>query len=500
MNKIRVRFAPSPTGYMHVGNFRTALYGYLFAKKNDGEFILRVEDTDQKRYVQDSLEKLIKIINWAGLDYSEGVYIKDGKIVQKGEFGSYIQSERLDIYKKYAEQLVAEGKAYYCFCIPERLEEMRQEQLAQKRAPMYDRNCLKLSPEEIKEKLAKGEKYVIRQKINTEGITEFEDLVRGKVQIKNDLLDDQVLLKSDSYPTYNFANVIDDHLMEISHVFRGEEYVSSTPKYIQLYQNFGWDIPEVAHLPLLLNPDKSKLSKRQGDVAVEDYIKQGYLKEAIINFVALLGWNPGEGSTQEIFSLEELIEKFDLSHVHKAGAVFDVKKLDWINSEYIKKLPINDLYLEARSFLKEKEFYKEWNAKRKTQNAKIDEDFLKKVLTIEQDRLNKLSEVGENNKFFFKDIEAEKELLRWKDMSDEDLKRSLEKSKSILEKISEENWTKENLEKTLVEAAGDKKGDLLWPLRAALTGEQKSPSPFDVAWVLGKSESLKRINSALANF
>ncbi len=310
-------------------------------------------------------------------------------------------------------------------------------------------------------------------------------------------MDDQILLKSDGYPTYNFANVVDDYLMGITHVLRGEEYVSSTPKFIQLYKNFGWEIPMFAHLPLLLNPDKSKLSKRQGDVAVEDYIKKGYLKEAIINFVALLGWNPGEGSTQEIFSLEELTQKFDLSHVHKAGAIFDIKKLDWINGEYIKRLSSNDLYQNAINFLQDKEFYKAWNVERGTWNEKMKEDYVKKVLVIEQERLQKLSEIGESNKFFFQDVDCDKEFLRWKEMSDDILQASLIKSKSILENISEENWTRENLEKILMEESKDDRGSLLWPLRAALTGEKKSPSPFEVAWVLGKEESLRRIEMAL---
>ncbi|PIP28384.1 MAG: glutamate--tRNA ligase [Candidatus Moranbacteria bacterium CG23_combo_of_CG06-09_8_20_14_all_35_22] len=498
MSKIRIRFAPSPTGYMHIGNFRTALYGYLFAKKNNGDFILRIEDTDQKREVADALEKLIAIINWAGFEYCEGVYFEDGKIIEKGNFGPYTQSKRLEIYKKYALQLIEKEKAYYCFCTPERLEEMRQNQLVQKQAPMYDQCCLKLSSEEIKKRLENGEKYVIRQKINTKGSTIFNDLIRGKVEIKNELLDDQILLKSDGYPTYNFANVIDDHLMEISHVFRGEEYVSSTPKYIQLYENFGWQVPEVAHLPLLLNPDKSKLSKRQGDVAVEDYIKKGYLKEAIINFVAMLGWNPGEGSTQEIFTLEELVDKFDLAHVHKAGAVFDIKKLDWINSQWIKKLDFEDLF--ARTLPYYEKFLKTLPSPLTplpNTGEKDSRSYLKKILTVERDRLQNLSEVGESNQFFFKDTNFDKELLRWKDMSDDDLKKSLEKSLAVLENITDENWTRENLEKILMEKAGENRGELLWPLRATLTGEKKSPSPFECAWVLGKEETLSRLKNAI---
>lgn len=491
--KIRVRFAPSPTGYMHVGNFRTALYTYLFAKKNQGDFILRIEDTDQKRFVQDALEKLLKIIEWAGFEYSEGVYLEDGKAIQKGDCGPYIQSERLDIYAKHAQKLIENGTAYCCFCSEENLEEMRAEQLARKQAPMYDRTCLKLSKEEIQQKIDSGEKYVIRQKINTEGMTKYRDLIRGEIEFRNDLLDDQILMKSDGYPTYNFANVVDDHLMSISHIFRGEEYVSSTPKYIQLYQNFGWDIPEFVHLPLLLNPDKTKLSKRQGDVAVEDYIKKGYLKEAIINFVALLGWNPGAGETQEIFSLDELVQKFELEKVHKAGAVFDLKKLDWINAQYLKKLSLDELYEKALPFFEQKEFYQVALAEKKSA------EFLKKVLTIERDRLAKLTDVGENNQFFFaQDLVYEKALLRWKEMDDATLRETLEKSSVILEKISPSDWSRENLESVLMTAAGEKRGELLWPLRVALTGAQKSPSPFEVAWVLGKKESLERVRRAIA--
>lgn len=477
---------------MHVGNFRTALYTYLFAKKTGGEFLLRIEDTDQKRFVGDALEKLIKIINWAGLQYSEGVYLEDGKFIQKGEFGPYIQSERLPLYSEYAQKLLENGTAYYCFCTEDKLEAMRNEQTANKQAPMYDRSCLKLSSEEIQQKIAAGEKFVIRQKIDTAGVTKYVDLIRGEIEFKNELLDDQILMKSDGYPTYNFANVVDDHLMNISHVLRGEEYVSSTPKYIQLYQNFGWEVPEFAHLPLLLNPDKTKLSKRQGDVAVEDYIKKGYLKEAIINFVALLGWNIGEGSTQEIFTLQELEQVFDIKRVHKAGAVFDLKKLDWLNAQYIKKLSVQELYEKSLEFFAQKDFYNSAPEDMKS------EKYLKKVLQIEQDRLNNLSEVGENNQFFFTDISCDKAMLHWKEMTDSELQKSLEKSVTVLTAIDESDWEIKNIEEKLFAAAGDKKGDLLWPLRVALSGAQKSPSPMELAWVLGKVESLQRLQKALA--
>jgi nondiscriminating glutamyl-tRNA synthetase len=501
MDKIRVRFAPSPTGYMHVGNFRTALYGYLFAKQNGGDFILRIEDTDQKRYVKDALEKLINIINWAGFQYSEGVYFDNGEVIQKGNFGPYIQSERLDLYKKYAEQLMENGTAYRCFCTAERLEEMRNQQKAEKKAPMYDRCCLDLGQEEIEKKIAKGESYVIRQKIKTEGFTEYVDVIRGKVSIKNELLDDQILIKSDGYPTYNFANVVDDHLMEISHILRGEEYVSSTPKYIQLYQNFGWEVPKFAHLPLLLNPDKSKLSKRQGDVAVEDYIKKGYLKDAIINFVALLGWNPGEGSTREIFLLEELVKEFNLEKVHKGGAIFDTKKLDWINSQYIKKLPIEELFDLSFPFFQQKEFYNSWNAKNENRNIQEKKKYLEKVLIVEQERLVNLSEVGERDLYFFNnDLNYSKDDIRWKKNSDEETKKFLEDALSSLEGISEGEWEREKIEKVLLAKAGEKRGDLLFPLRWVLTGQKFSPNPFEISWVLGKEESLKRVKKSLKLF
>ena len=512
MAKSRVRFAPSPTGYLHIGGFRTALYDFLFARKNGGDFILKIEDTYQKRYVEGAVENLIKSLEWCGLKWDEGVFsseqetvnrkqeIKNAEkyqgIIEVGEYGPYIQSEKLEIYKKYAETLVKDGHAYYCFCEPERLEEMRKEQQAKKQPPIYDQYCLRnVTPEEVNKKLKENCRYTIRLKMPKDETIEFEDLIRGKVKFNTNLVDDQVLLKSEGFPTYHLANVIDDHDMKITHVIRGEEWLSSVPKHLLLYRYLGWEPPQFAHVPLLLNSDRSKLSKRQGDVAVEDYIKKGYLKEAIVNFVVFLGWNPGEGSTQEIFTLNELVEKFDLSHVHKGGAVFDIQKLDWINSQWIKRddlVKFDDLFSRAKSFYLEKDFVKNSLLEKKS------DEYLKKVLAVERDRLTKLSEVGESNKFFFQDINYEKDLLRWKDMNDADLKKSLEKSLDILNNISETDWKREAIEQKLLEAAEDKKGELLWPLRAALTGEQKSPSPFEVAWTIGKEETIKRINKAIA--
>lgn len=507
MNKVRVRFAPSPTGFLHVGGLRSALYDYLFAQKNGGTLILKIEDTDQKRYVEGAVENLIKSLEWAGIKWDEGVFmgatiIENKKtmveksksyphILEVGEYGPYIQSEKLETYKKHAEKLIKNSQAYYCFCNHHRLEKLRSEQIAEKRAPRYDRCCLNLSAEEVKNNLENGTLFVVRMKIPENETIEINDIIRGKVKFNTSTIDDQIILKSDGYPTYHLASVIDDHEMKITHVIRGEEWLPSIPKHVLLYEYLGWDMPKFAHLPLLVNPDRTKLSKRQGDVAVEGYIQKGYLKEAIINFVALLGWNPGEGSTQEIFSMEELIEKFDINKVHKSGAVFDLQKFDWINSQYIKKLSTDDLYKLSIDFLKPKSFFE--NAS----NEKRTEDYVKKVLAIEQERLTNLSGVGESNKFFFRDIECDKELLRWKNMTDEELKENLGKSKNILENISEINWNKKNLEDVLLDAAGENRGEFLWPLRASLTGEQKSPPPFEVAWVLGKNETIKRIKNAL---
>ena len=506
--KIRVRFAPSPTGYLHIGGLRTALYNYLFAKKNGGVFALRIEDTDRSRYVEGAVESLLQSLDWAGIKSDEGVFeksqiinIKSQKIqdsisypsvVEVGDFGSYIQSERLEIYKKYAEQLVAEGKAYYCFCEPERLEKMREGQIAEKKAPMYDRYCMtNISPEEINENLKKNCPGTIRLKVPRNETIVFDDIVRGKVSFSTNTIDDQVLLKSDGFPTYHLANVVDDHLMQISHVLRAEEWLPSTPKHILLYRAFGWHEPQFAHLSQLLSVDKKKLSKRMGDVAVEDFIKKGYLKESIINFVVMLGWNPGDGSTQEIFSMEELIEKFELSKVHKAGAVFDIKKLDWINGEYIKKLSDEQLLENALPFLQQKEFFISSPENRKT-NA-----YLQKVLTIEKERLTKFADVGDESLFLFCDISYDKDLLKWKTKSDEQTKKALETSKKVLSEISENDWTLKNIEEKLLAVAGDKRGDLLWPLRVSLTGAQKSPSPFEIAWALGRDESILRLKKAL---
>ena len=491
---IRTRFAPSPTGFLHVGGLRTALYSYLFAKKQGGDFVLRIEDTDQKRLVSGAIEGLLSVLETVGLRCDEGLTLREGICEQHGDHGPYIQSERLPLYQKYANELVSRGLAYHCFCTADRLTEMREIQIAAKRAPRYDRHCLTLSQEEVEARQNSGEASVIRFRIPDDRDIEFTDLIRGTVRFHTRDMDDQVIIKSDGFPTYHLAVVVDDHLMEITHVIRGEEWLPSTPKHILIYEAFGWQATEFGHLPLLLNPDKSKLSKRQGDVAVEDYLAKGYLKEALINFVALLGWNPGKGETQEIFTLTELVEKFDLEKVNKAGAVFDIKKLDWMNAEYIKRMDIDSLFvrLKTGNFL-EKELI--WQAPDFMQT----DIFLKRVLTIEQDRLAKLSEFGEQNPFFFTEsIEYEIGLLRWKENSLALTHEALEKARTILGALDEPTWgIHAELERVLLEAAGDKRGDFLWPLRVALSGAQRSPSPFDCAWVLGKDATLQRIDAAI---
>jgi glutamyl-tRNA synthetase len=484
--KPRVRFAPSPTGYLHIGGLRTALYSFLYAKKYKGEYFLRIEDTDQKRLVPGSIEKLLESLKWAGIMHDEGVFVDElGNIAEKGEYGPYIQSKRLEIYQKYAHQLVKEGKAYYCFCSPERLDTLRAVQEKAKLAPAYDKLCLKTySREEAEEKVKAGEKYVIRFDISETGETEFEDTVRGKMKFVNKNLDDFVLLKSDGYPTYHLAHIIDDHLMKTTLVIRGEEWLPSTPKHILLFQAFGWEPPQYAHLSTILNKNtKKKLSKRDGDVSVEDFKNKGYLPEAVVNFIALLGWNPK--TEKEIFTLSELAEEFDVAKLNKAGAIFDLEKLDWMNGLYIREKNIKELVEICRPYLAKYE-------------EKLSGDYLEKIVSVERERMKKISDIAENTEFYFDFPEYDEKILKWKDMSGDILKKSLEKSLDIFSGIEEKNWDLENLKNKLMEAADPKnRGELLWPLRVALTGKEKSPSPFEVAWVIGKEESIKRVSNAI---
>ncbi len=494
---IRTRFAPSPTGFVHIGNFRTGLFSHLWAKHNNGISILRIEDTDQKREVEGATEHLLKVIKTMGIEFDEGFYLTpDGQVSERGEHGPYLQSKRLELYTKYAKQLVDEKKAYYCFCTEERLAELRVEQTALKKPPMYDRHCLKLTESEIQSKLedfkANGGNCVIRFFI-PEGKTEVKDLIYGTIQYENKVLDDQVILKSDGFPTYHLAVVVDDHAMEITHVIRGEEWISSTPKHILLYQALGWEPTEFGHAPLILNPDKSKLSKRQGDVTVEDYLKKGYFPEALTNFVAFLGWNPK--TEQEIFSLQELTEQFDLTKVNKSGAVFDIHKLDWISSQYIRKVPTSDLAEKLLPYWKEGGIDTE----------KYSKDYFIGITKLEQERLKKLSEIGERTHYFFVEPEYEAGLLTWKKSTPEDANEKLQKLLILLNSLGESAWTKEGLEKAIQDFIQENSfdvGSVLWPLRVALTGMQASPGPFEVASTLalglGTGAVLKRIEKAIA--
>ncbi|MEA2006908.1 MAG: glutamate--tRNA ligase [Patescibacteria group bacterium] len=485
--RTRTRFAPSPTGFVHIGNLRTALYAYLLAKSKNGDFVLRVENTDQKRLVEGSLEKIIGALSWAGINPDEGVYIdKDGSVKEKGELGPYFQSKRLDLYQNHAKKLLDSGHAYHCFCSTERLQELRKNQQKNGQPPMYDKKCLSLSKQEVKQKVDAGEKYVLRMNVPTDKIIKFEDQVYGEISVKSSTIDDQVIIKSDGFPTYHLAVVVDDHHMKISHIVRGEEWLPSTPKHVLLYEFFSWSPPAFVHVPNVLGENKKKLSKRQGDIGVYDFIESGYLPEALVNFISLLGWNPKNG--QEHFTLKELEKIFDEKGLHKAGAVFDYKKLGWMNAHYIKQKNDDELLQLCLPF------FEKYLAKK---NVDHTESLLKKIVNIEKDRIKTINEITQNIDFYFTSPIPEKEMLRWKEMTDQELKRSLLKSEEVISSIEEKQFDIENLHQQLFDAAKDKKGELLWPLRVSLSGQKNSPSPFEIAWAIGKDEALKRIDSAL---
>ena len=479
----RVRFAPSPTGYLHIGGLRTALYNYLFAKNQNGKLVLRIEDTDRKRFVEGAVENLIDTLNWAGIKFDEGPDIG-------GNLGPYVQSERLNIYKELVEKLVAEEKAYYCFCTPERLDQLREEQQKQKLPQAkYDKHCLHLSKKEIEDKLNSAVPFVIRLNVQPDQKIIFNDVIRETVEFDTNNIDDQVLLKSDGYPTYHLANVVDDHLMEITHVIRGEEWLSSTPKHIILYDYFGWGKPVFAHLPLLLNPDKSKLSKRQGDVAVEDYRDKGYLKEALINFVALLGWNFGDD--KEFYEMDELIEKFSLERVHKAGAVFNLEKLNWLNYEHLRKRTDDEVLAMLKAEIEKSEF----------KAISFSDDYLLKVISAMKERVSFVKEYLTKSPYFFiaPEVYEEQNLKkRWKESATGGSAELLGKLKAQFEML--ENPLKEDFEKALDEIAQQlniSKGQLVHPLRIAVSGVGEGPGVYDIVAILGKEETLKRINTAL---
>ncbi|NBS41752.1 glutamate--tRNA ligase, partial [bacterium] len=422
---VRTRFAPSPTGFLHVGGLRTALYNYLLARQQSGTYLLRIEDTDRERFVPGAVESLLRTFERVGLLPDEGPKLVDGQVVQSGDVGPYIQSERLPIYAQHAKELVDAGAAYRCFCSSERLDGLRKQQEIAKLPTKYDRHCASLPAAEVEQRVSSGESHVIRLRV-PDGETTFEDVVRGPITISNAEVDDQVLIKSDGFPTYHMAVVVDDHLMNVSHVIRGDEWISSTPKHVILYRLFGWDAPKFAHLPLLLNPDKSKLSKRQGDVAVEDYLNKGYLPDALVNFVALLGFNPK--SDQELYSVAELIELFDLSKINKSGAVFDVAKLDWMNAQYIMKKTDAELVALVAPFLT-------------AAGKSVPSDLLGRICAIEKTRMVKLTDIVELVDGYLTLPAYEPTALVWKKADAADGKAQLTGIKTLLEGLDAGAWS-----------------------------------------------------------
>ncbi len=480
MSEVRVRFAPSPTGYLHVGGLRTALYNFLFARHHNGKMVLRIEDTDRTRYVEGAVENLIRTLKWTGITYDEGPDVG-------GPYGPYVQSERLELYREHAQKLIDSGHAYYCFCTPERLEKMRAEQIARKEPPRYDGTCRRLTPEEVQEKLRAGVQHVVRLKMPREGETTFHDIIRGDVTFQNALIDDQILLKSDGYPTYHLANVIDDHYMKITHVIRGEEWLPSVPKHIQIYRAFGWDVPQMAHLPLLLNPDRTKLSKRQGDVAVEDYIAKGYLPEALINFVALLGWNPG--TEEEFFTLDELIEKFSLERVNKAGAVFDIQKLNWMNGVYIRKLPEDRLIAFLTPFL-EKAGY-----------DISDKERTRKIILAVYKSIEKGEDIAKAASLFFHDTLTIEEPEAIEFLKKDTSRTVLEKFAEKLQAVNQLDMdTFKQIMKEIQKETGIKKQELWMPVRIAITGVTHGPELPLVIEILGLEKVRNFVQQVLQQF
>jgi len=474
MTKIRTRYAPSPTGRMHVGNLRTALYAYLIAKHEGGDFLLRIEDTDQERYVEGAIDIIYRTLEKTGLIHDEGPD-KDGGV------GPYVQSERQKqgLYLEYAKKLIEKKQAYYCFCTPERLNSLRSNVNGEE-IMKYDKHCLSLSEEEIKEKLESGIPYVIRQNNPTTGTTSFHDDIYGDITVDNSELDDMVLIKSDGYPTYNFANVVDDHLMGITHVVRGNEYLSSSPKYNRLYEAFGWEVPTYVHCPLITNEEHKKLSKRSGHSSFEDLTEQGYVSQAIVNFVALLGWSPEDD--KEIFSLQELIEAFDYKHISKSPAVFDMVKLSWMNGEYLKKMSEEDFFKLAEPYIKE------------VIKKPLD---IKKISNMVKTRIEVLPQIGSHIDFFEDLPEYDTEMYTHKKM-----KTNSENSLALLKEVlplleNTDEYTNDNLFSILQEFGKEheyKTGFIMWPIRTALSGKQMTPAgATEIMEVLGKEESIRRI-------
>ncbi len=493
-DKIRVRIAPSPTGYLHIGTARTALFNYLFAKNQSGKFILRIEDTDLERSDEKFTKEIIESLDWLGIDYDEGPDIGGG-------YGPYRQSERLEIYKKYLKQLLDEDRAYYCFCTEEELEKKREAMLKKGEPPIYSGRCADLNERQIKKFFEEGRKPIIRFRMPAKKIV-FEDLIRGILEFDTKLIGDIAIAKNLETPLYNFAVIVDDYTMEISHVIRGEDHISNTPKQIALIEALGFPKPKYAHLPLILGPDRSKLSKRHGATSIREYREQGYLPEAMLNFMVFLGWNPK--TDQEIFSKEELIKIFSLKNINPSGAIFNIEKLNWLNGHYIRKMDLTDLtekcipHLEKSDLINKIEERK-WKIIKTGESIIFDQ--LKKIVALEQDRITKLTDLPEFSHFFFeKELSYDKELLVWKKMKPEKVIENLKLLENLLKNIETKNFNKSFLEKKIKKLIENKKlgvGETLWPFRVALTGLSASPPPFDVAEVLGKKKVLQRIKKAI---
>ena len=499
---VRVRFAPSPTGYLHIGGLKMALYDKLFALRHGGTYYLRIEDTDQERLVPGAVESLLRTLAWAGLEPDEGPYLDaNGHLMEKGAYGPYVQSARQALYKKYADELLAAGHAYRCFCSVERLDEMRRGQELMKQPVKYDGRCRQLDASEAARRAAAGEAHVIRFRMPQEGTTEVVDLIRGRVVFENALLDDFVIVKGDGFPTYHLAHLVDDHLMETTHVFRGEEWFPSAPRHVRMFLAMGWEPPQYAHLPLILNPDRSKLSKRQGDVAVEDYRAKGYLPEALVNFVATMGWNPS--ADREIYSMEELGKLFEIGDVNKGGAVFNREKLDWLNREYLKLLPAEQLVSLALPFLVKAGWLEEKGGELVSKRGEtVGRPFLGKALSLEQTRVTTLAELPEAISYFLDDdYPLDSADLPWRKSTPEETRERLNGLVECCTGLDEQAFASPSaLEEKimgLISARGWGNGDTLWPMRVALTGRRASPSPFEVAWALGQEATIKRLKRAL---
>lgn len=480
MSKVRTRYAPSPTGKMHVGNLRSALYEFLIAKHAGGEFMLRIEDTDQERFMEGATEIIYRTLERAGLSHDEGPD-KDGG------YGPYVQSERMKtgIYLKYAKELVEKGEAYYCFCDKERLASLKSEVIEGKEITVYDKHCLSLTKEEVEANLAAGKPYVIRQNNPTEGNTTFQDELYGTITVPNSELDDMILIKSDGYPTYNFANVVDDHTMNITHVVRGNEYLSSSPKYVRLYEAFGWEVPTYVHLPLITDENHKKLSKRSGHASFEDLIAQGFLTEAVVNYIALLGWSPEDN--REIFTLDELIEEFDYHRISKSPAVFDIVKLKWMNGEYLKAMDFDKFYEMALPYLQEG-ITKDYN--------------LEKIAAMVKTRIEIFPDIADHIDFFERVPEYDISMYAHKKM-----KTTPETSLEVLRELlpileGQDDYSNDALYETLskyVTDKGCKNGYVMWPVRTAVSGKQMTPGgATEIMEVLGKEESLARLRAAIA--